>query len=211
MSLKYINRIGIELEGGWEEARMPENPVTDTSVTVSADYVGESVSPPLKYSLISQWVKRNIPSKINDSCGTHVHVSFNKKNDYVRLMDEKFNNFFLDKMEDYGKNIMKFPNKHPFWARLNDSNAYCARDFRPEEQAYRTDKRGPRYSQLNFCHSLHGTLECRIFPGFTEVSDVMAAVDCFINCVEEYLESSDDNLSSILEFEVSEEELEVLS
>lgn len=205
---KYIDRIGVELEGAW--INTPENHVTDTSVVIKEkdkfSFTGEAVSPPLKYDLVASWVKRNLPDKINHTCGVHVHLSIIKNHDYVRLMSPTFNKFFLDRMKDYGDNIMKFPADHPFWSRLLDSNPYCARDHRPEEQSYRTDKRGPRYAQLNYPYGLHGTIECRVFPGLNVLEDVMKSVDCFIDCVEDYLDTVKEILPD-LEFEIAEQEL----
>ncbi len=186
-----INKVGIELEGGWTKARSPKNPVHDGSVKLgTADiplhYIGETVSPPLDITLIGDWINSNIPDYVNETCGVHVHISTKSDSDYMALMSSEFEVFFHNSMKEFGKR-MEYSQSHPFWERLEGSNPFCARDFRPDEQAIRTDKRGPRYSQLNYCYSLHGTLECRLFPGSTDPGEVYSFVMAFLECVNKFL------------------------
>lgn len=195
---RKINLVGIELEGGWKADRKPKNAIFDRSVQLSPDditkhalsYVGETASPALDIKEIRNWIDDNYPDIVNETCGLHVHISVSNSADYEKLMSTDFEKFFNSKMLDFGSK-MKYPDDHPFWDRLSGSNPFCARDFQPEKQATRTDKRGPRYSQLNYCYGLHGTLECRLFHGSNNPIEIYECVMTFVSLVEEYLNLPD--------------------
>lgn len=190
--MSHIHLIGIELEGGWYSDRSPRNPIHDRSVQFTEpdpklSFIGETASPALGFAQVKPWIDENYPNKINETCGVHIHVSVKSDSDYIRLMSEDFEIFFHQRMKEFGEK-MGYSKDHPFWPRLKGSNPYCARDFKPEKQAIRTDKRGPRYSQLNYCFSLHGTLECRLFHGSNNPEEIYSCVLAFINIVEDFLE-----------------------
>lgn len=198
--MTHVNRIGIEIEGLWYQTRIPSNPLKDVSVQftpgelqigpdqfISNHFIGETASMPLVWENVKPWIDKNYPDKVNTTCGLHVHISVKSDSDYIRLMDPEFERFFLIRMEEFGKS-MKYPQDHPFWCRLKGSNPFCAKDHKPEEQVIRTDKRGPRYAQLNYCYGLHGTLECRLFHGTSNPDEILACVKSFVDCVEEFLE-----------------------
>lgn len=187
-----IDRIGIELEGAWNKNDYLPDLTKDYSVKfpeLSPDtyYTGEAVSPALRVYEVKKWVEKCVPTLINDTCGLHVHVSLKNLADYSKLMSPDFERHFFSKMSDFGAK-MKYQSNHLYWDRLKGSNPFCARDFKPEEQVLRTDKRGPRYSQLNFCYSLHRTIECRLFPATTDVGEIMSCVNAFVESIESYLE-----------------------
>ena len=126
-------------------------------------------------------------------------------------------------MAKWGKE-MKFPAKHLFWERLEGKNRFCFKAFRPDEQVnLKTKEDGNRRnlegqelrrSQLNFCYAMHGTLECRLFPGFATVKECQSAVEAFINCVESYLDKTPDTLmldEEAIEIEIQEEEISLIN
>jgi hypothetical protein len=203
-SLKFISLLGIELEGGWDSGKKPDRLKGDGSVNVRAAYVGEVCSPPLLIEDMEKFIKKNIPQHINSSCGTHIHFSLLKNTDYIRLMSREFYDFFLEKMKKWGE-LMKFKIDHPFWPRLNGENSYCKKEFHAEEQSSQTSKAGPRYCHLNYCFNYHGTIECRLFPGFNNPVIAFEAVKALVTCVEDYLANTKElemiEYSEVISFE----------
>jgi hypothetical protein len=184
---KHVHRLGIELEGGWDKI-MPDVCIgRDGSVHVTANHYGELPSPPLYPFRFEKWLRAHHPTAVNDSCGMHVHVSVRSPLDYNRLMRRKFYNRFLAEAETLGRTLA-LPESHLFWLRLRGANNYCARRFAPEEQ-YKAKSKGlaDRYTHLNFCWSLHGTMECRLFPAFSDPEHSTAAVRWLLHLVESYL------------------------
>lgn len=227
----FINKVGIELEGAWAvkpnslqhdgsvkfeatelecehvchclECSALDPTIIDQGRSCSAKYIGEVASKPIAPRSVSKWVRSAYPQAINPSCGFHIHVSFKNINSYLVLMDRKFYEFFLTKMQEFGdKN--KIPKTHPFWSRLRGENRFCKREFNPDKQINEIKKYHDfRYQHLNFCHTLHGTMENRLFPMFKEIDLAVAAVYTYLDCLEEYLSKN------ALEFNKYQEELEV--
>ena len=181
--LRRINCLGVELEGGWDGA--PAGYEQDGSVECCGEHTGEVHSAPLHLEPLLYWIPRHYPEYSDDTCGFHVHFSLKDVNDYLTLTDRSFYNFFRSRLNTWGKT---YPITNPaFWHRLDGKNTYCKKDFLPEKQIYREDKSGTRYTQLNYCYGLHGTIECRVFPMFQRSSVAQAAVCQLVDIVETYL------------------------
>lgn len=193
LEFKYIDKVGVELEGGWER-RPPDTEVYgDGSVTVRATHVGEVASQPVEsFNNLKDFLLRNYPSAVNASCGLHVHISLKNKYHYSLLMDRRFYNHYRKHMERMVERIKaKFPGaERALKERLAGSNSYC----RPLEgddavvQASIRCKDSVRYRHLNFCFLLHGTVESRLFPMFHDAGLAVAAVKDYLIFVEDYLE-----------------------
>lgn len=179
MDLHYINRIGVEVEGGWNEE--PARLQHDGSVSVSAPYRGESISPPISnMANLERFIEDNYPDISNSSCGLHVHLSFVHGAHYSLLMDREFQQYFLREMESWGR---RFAGSEPdFWARIRGGNRYCLREWQADSQAKAMSKQNQRYCHWNFCYRLHGTAECRLLPVFKDVELAKAAVRKVISC-----------------------------
>lgn len=190
---RRIKGIGVELEGGWDTPP-PTQMHGDGSVRVSANHVGEVSSAPLtSIEDAEAWVRANYPHHVDSSCGLHVHLSVNELN-YSRLMEPAFEQVFTAKMTEFTE--AGLARRAPAFDRLRDRlegrNVYCQKKFIPEQQIHRTERYGdvhshPRYTQLNFCYTRHGTVECRLFPCFPDPNDGVAAVRLFYTTVYEYL------------------------
>lgn len=214
--VKYIDKIGLELEGGW--ATPPFKAVTDHSVKINHQcgsferqnchtcgcldhygYVpvngkwwqGETNSPALTLDKVAEWLKKNYPDVSNESCGMHIHLSFKSTGHYLKLMDIKFNNYFIDYMDKKAKNSPI--GSSAFWKRFKGENKFASPKFHPEKQVQVTGKGGTdRYTHLNYCWSMHGTLECRLFPMYSSIEVAGEAIKAFIDCVESYLDTVGD-------------------
>lgn len=197
--MRYINLIGVEIEGGWSEK--PAILKTDGSVHISKDfaqYAGECISPPGSLDQINDWIDKYKPDYVNSTCGLHVHFSMKKMSDYVRLMEDSFYSHFYTSMDSWGK-AMQFGEKHQFWSRLGGSNTYCKKGFNLDNTERQTYGGGDRYTHLNYCFSKHGTIECRLFPAFKDPEKIKKAVKVLVRTVNTYLDSNEDKTRQIFE------------
>lgn len=192
MSFKHINKVGVEIEGGWDYQRddlIPDGSISRDYFSEKSPYVGELVSKPLATKEeVFEFVGTNWPTEVIDKCGYHIHFSLKNINFYSECMNPVFYQEFLNRMEKWGKD---FPcdNKN-FWNRLNDLNRYCRRSFYPEAQIKHTSKSnsGSRYTHLNYCYGLHKTIECRLFPAFKTAKTAISASEALFDFIEDYLE-----------------------
>lgn len=206
---KYIDKIGVELEGGWIER--PEDLAVDTSVKIPPElfkcdhechcyvcmpngnacgviHTGEVRSKPYKSWNVLKWMRDNYPDYVNHTCGMHIHLSLKSKKAYISLMEPKFYAIFLKEIEKFAE--INIPKNHFFWKRFAGAEKYCQRKFHPNKQIGDTRKEATRRTQLNYCYALHGTLENRLFPMF---EDQILAIKClrwYVKFVEVYLESN---------------------
>lgn len=172
-----IASVGLEFEGLWKRAPMTRGqPHGDSSVTIDTDgekyaVIGEWVSPAMIPRGALNWIKGSWPTKWDPACcGFHVHMKFESDYWYSVLMDGPE---FQDTMAAYlGKWAKKegLPEDHPIWSRLNNENEYCQHQFWPNWQVNQDRKiydrkvYGHRYTFVNYCWALHGTLEIRGLP-----------------------------------------------
>lgn len=193
LPVSRILHIGVELEGGWDtlfedgvighdgSVMQPNNRAGEP-----CGHWGELASPPLPREALITWVRAHYPSGVGNSCGMHVHVSFKRNLDYSRLMSHSFYRHFLERIKAWGES-RNLPDNHQFWLRWKGQNQYCKKEFSPDAQAKRTNKGHDRYSQLNYCFRLHGTLENRLSPAWENVEDAVSYIDAYLDCVEEWL------------------------
>ena len=180
-----IYRVGIELEGGWAE-RPPTRLHHDGSVTVRARHVGEVSSSPLTEGRWKAWMEANHPSSVNASCGLHVHVSVTSRLAYMALMEPEFRKHLISELRRWGQ-ATGIDDQSGLYYRLDGRNHFCSAADRAEAQASASVKIDQRYSQVNCCARLHGTVEIRVLPMFATHEVGVAAVARVIEIVESYL------------------------
>lgn len=194
--MAYINKIGVELEGGWK--RLPRDKAIQRDLSVrnlDLAHQGELASPPLSLDELEKWILSHYPDGINSTCGFHVHVSLKSPWDYHRLTSKKFYNTLLKKIRLWGLEE-KIPEDHHFWKRLagtftspNGRN-FCRKEFLPELQIYNNIKGEDgtaRHCHLNFCWTMHGTVELRLFPMFADATQAVRAAKLFVDIVEKFI------------------------
>lgn len=203
-----ITSIGLELEGGW--LANPPGLKHDGSVQgLESPYRGEVCSTPFTtLEEADAWLRLLYPQETNNTCGFHVHVGLPALH-YSRLMDENFNNLFLQAMEDFWSKYRGQAGFDLFRSRLDGQNIYCQKVFRPEQQLWRVEAYGardslPRYSQLNFCFGRHGTLECRLFPCFANVEHSIEGMHLFIDSINNFLASCKPSKALAFSFTTSD-------
>jgi len=212
--MNHINKIAIELEGGW--INIPDECMSliksDGSVHVpnnnngclkSCDcqcetchessycckthlsQIGEIPSPPLNINELLPFIDRNYPDKVDRSCGAHVHFSFNSMLDYSRLLDRKFFYYMLDVLETWGRNN-KLNKDGIFWTRIKGKNKFCRRLLIPDNQL--NQRHSARYTILNaHAFNQHGTLEIRVLPMFQKKELTLLSVKLLNDLIETFL------------------------
>ena len=181
---KYVDKVGVELEGGWDDERELEH---DGSVDVQARYTGELPSPPCKPAALIPWMGANYPDAVNATCGMHVHVSLRCVSQYAKLMEYDFHEYLKRELLAWGKRA-KIIKNHPFWSRLAGENHYCQDVHRPEAQFLQTDKYSSRYAMINYTWARYGTIEIRVLPAFKLCRVAQAAVLALLDIFESYLD-----------------------
>lgn len=221
--LMYIDKVGVELEGGWNRLFVPKTHIIyDMSVgnkpwgppspfpsakpcscgdgcKTTCCHWGEIPSPALPFKDALQWTADHYPDGANLSCGLHVHVSLKSDILYAMLVSKNFFDSFLFAVEKWGKSE-KLPKDHPFWERLlkkYDAHApdatttiarFCNRGFSPFKQIGMVHKDDARRSPLNYCHKMHGTIECRLFPAFDKVEQALSAIEFYVTFCDKWLQ-----------------------
>lgn len=173
--------VGVELEGVWTTVPKGARITKDTSVKgfsptllnriadTGVGGIGEISSPPIMPAMIGSWVKSHYPQHINDSCGLHIHMSFASCARYSTLMDIRYHDTLVHYLTKWAQDE-GFPKGHPIYDRLNGDSIYCQKKFWPDKQVlqrekiYDKQKEGHRYTILNYCHGLLGTMEVRVLP-----------------------------------------------
>ena len=177
-----VARVGVELEGAWEKLPPGVKLERDGSVFKGLDEgglnrqglpgfkVGELPIGPMQPAQLNSALRKFWPTKIDDSCGMHIHMSFETTLQYSLLADSPAYQetiiYYLLKWA----NEEKLPYAHPIWDRLRGNNKYCQKRFWPDLQIQRADKdhnqerEGHRYTMIHYCWSRTGTIECRILP-----------------------------------------------
>lgn len=207
----YVKRLGYELEGGFNEDVAEYNDEEgeymngyfkeDGSVSCANYIEGEIASPvfycdELGFKNMSGFIRKNMPDEVNDSCGHHVHISFNNLLAYQKLMDEPFRKAFKNAVIKYFRNNTLIQNDGYLLERFEKrikGIEYCYKDWSPNSQANPNGMQGfdgsrhGRYTQLNFPFSTHGTLECRLFPASDNADIVININKWFVNFVNDYL------------------------
>jgi hypothetical protein len=199
-----IDKIGLEVEGGWAGQRFI-NPldipiIADHSVDgrmfphdkpMKSPHVGEVISEPMscEAEFIEEWINKYWPTEANNTCGYHIHLSFTKIKDYSLLTRKSFLFGLIKRMKDLGKELGLGP-KHYLWHRLDGQNPFTTINFDAVHQVNIRKKQVAdrrRYGMLNCCWNIHKTLEFRALPTFREKIHAKQFTHAYVDEVEEYL------------------------
>lgn len=188
---RYIDKAGVELEGGWTSRDQPEGMHGDGSVRIVAPWVGEISSPAMKPGELLRWIPKYYCDIVNDTCGMHVHISTRQHRDYERLMSKQFDTMVMANLVAWSARSERLRGWATLKDRLAGRNDFCKKSFAPESQWWAKRKGDyDRYTQFNFCHGVHGTLEFRALPMFHHMSDALEAIKLFIACADGFIKAS---------------------
>lgn len=130
---------------------------------------GELPSEPRPTHEIATWMRAYYPQHVNDTCGLHVHMSFKSVLHYQRLMTPAFMWSIVNYVRKWAE-TEGLPKTHPIWPRLEGKSRYCKLQFHADLQSQQRAKDhdqqrpGNRYTAINYCFSVHQTIECRLLP-----------------------------------------------
>lgn len=219
-----VRTIGVELEGGWKKlptgvkdlvhdgsVRVPveTDSMTGLPLPNSPKKIGELVSGIMPPSELEGWLKQSYPSHINETCGLHIHMMPGNKHGprdswYQRLVTPQYGSTIVSALTDWSKE-KKYPLKHPIWNRLIGKSQYCTLDYFPKGQiratskSYNHDHPGNRYTWINYCHGLHGTVECRGLPMFETWEESLEALQLVIEVTSKFLRVASSREEVIIE------------
>lgn len=144
---------------------------------------GEYPTPPMEtFEELSREVKTYYPDHVNDTCGLHVHMSFEKIGYYQSLIDPAYPATLLKYLDQWGHD-QNLPGDHPLWARLRGEKVYCKRIFCDSDQIRRRtkdfdrDRRDGRYTVVAYHWSRLRTVECRVLPMFETADQALSAIE----------------------------------
>jgi hypothetical protein len=204
--MRFINRLGVEIEGAWHKTFDDVEIHSDESVYCPANVdsqtghwgeVGTSYGG-VTYTEAVAFIKSHLPDGVFSgerngkwyTCGMHVHASMKTLGAYAALSSEEFFHYFYQKCEEWGKE-KGLPPEHEFWTRVRGKNRYCKKIFRPHTQLGLIMKHNneDRRTGINYCFALHGTVEFRLFPQFVKGEEDLAVgcLDLVVNSIEEFL------------------------
>lgn len=193
LDLKYIDKVGLELEGGWTKAFSYTQFKNDVSVFrdgppkgfPKTGHYGEVASDPLPPHLCEEWLAVHYPDMSDATCGFHIHTSFKKKRYYTECATREFYDFWVDTYEKWGVQE-KIADKE-FWSRLKGENRFCRKTFAAPAQMVLAQKLDVRRTHLNYCWTMHKTIENRMLPVFEKRDDAVSAMLMHFSIIENYL------------------------
>lgn len=204
-----VKEIGVELEGVFRRAPFNDGSFekygsigSDSTIDDinydSRTYFEAEVRPRVKdLATLKLIFDKYYPSMTNHTCGMHVHVSFSNSGEYMKFMSRRFYAYFRQRIQAWAKNNLK--DDDLFWDRFNGKNSYCCKFFIPEKQIgdrhhdfQAVDKiqgsRDVRYAALNFCWRRHRTLECRLFPCWSDKNISFSAITELVDIYNSWLQ-----------------------
>ena len=200
-----IYKIGVELEGGWLKLPGPDVAIIRDGSVVFDDiavdpprYVGELPSPPMDLIDMPKWIKSYYPSHINDTCGLHVHMSFETAFIYQMLMCKEYPSTVVEYFKKWGE-AKKIPTTNGFWPRVEGKSEYCQHVFHADFQATAKrkeyDRHAPkhRYTVINYCWHRFKTLECRLLPMMATPEEAIEAINELVSITDRFLVASTKN------------------
>jgi len=146
---------------------------------------------------------------MNSTCGIHVHFSFLNNFYYSKLMDLRLTDILIEELERWKETTAESnSSKDNFQHRLDGDNTYCRREYRAEQQTQLTSKDSARYTVINYCFRMHGTIEVRVLPTFEKAETAITAVKKVKKIIEDFLKKalSEPEPEYLVEIEPESEE-----
>jgi hypothetical protein len=193
---KVKNRValvGVELEGGW--VTLPsgvaqlehDGSVFNGRMPAGVKYIGELPIGPALPAGIGELIRINHPQKVNQTCGMHVHMSFETLWYYQLLMVPEYQETMLHYLTLWAQE-KKFKDTHHIWGRLRGESVFCQKKFWPDAQASTKRKghdqhaHGHRYTHVHYCGRQNTpTIEIRTLPMMDTIRVATSAVQRVID------------------------------
>jgi hypothetical protein len=189
-----VNKVGVELEGGWKTVPTEYVFGKDSSVfkelggKVSGYNCGELPIGPFIPAALPAKMKKFYPDLVDHSCGMHMHMSFETLWYYQALMSEEYQETIIEYLTRWAKKE-GFESSHHIWPRLNGESIYCQKKFWPDLQVnFKTKdhdqkRQGNRYTIVNFVNRppKTPTIEIRVLPMMKTAEQGIRALDTVID------------------------------
>jgi hypothetical protein len=192
-----VELVGVELEGGWVklppgvQALEHDGSVFNGRMPAGVNHIGELPIGPALPAGIAELIRINHPQKVNNTCGMHVHMSFQTLWYYHLLMVPEYQKTMLHYLTLWAQE-MKFKETHHIWARLKGESRFCQEKFWPDAQASTKRKghdqnvHGHRYTHVHYC-GRQNTIEIRTLPMMdalkTAIGGVQRVIDITNACL----------------------------
>lgn len=191
---KYVDRVGVELEGGywlWQEPLLrkqkmtrPLKQLTKISTDASVRCGGREIKVgPFYPHMRRRWraiMRRMWPQRVDESCGMHVHVSLKTPQmmDVLRMRHRQLWRHL--KRELSKKKFAEVPHLH---YRLSGRNSFCRTAITDPRDQY------DRYHALNWgAYYDHGTLEVRVLPQTEDIKTGIALIETVVAVIEKQVD-----------------------
>lgn len=183
-----VERVGVELEGAWKTlppgiAALEHDGSVFAGRRPSAEFqIGELPIGPIAPAGIAKLMAVNYPQKVNQTCGMHVHMSFETLWYYNLLMVPEYQDTMLEYLTRWAKTESSIKSDHCIWARLRGESEFCQKGFWPDIQAstkrktHNRNGKGHRYTIIHYC-GRQMTIECRVLPMMSNTSLAVRAVN----------------------------------
>lgn len=126
--------------------------------------------------------------RVNDTCGLHLHLSFEDVSNYFKLCNWKFINHFQDVIKkDFKTEVEKERiNKH--YCRFYSDEQNFQNEVQDQYEHFDLNyKPSSRYHSINFnAANLYNTVEFRIFAATNSITKFKHYVDLLLKTVEDF-------------------------
>jgi hypothetical protein len=93
---------------------------------------------------------------------------------YSSFVDKRFQPWLLLGLKRWGE---RNDANSEFFNRISGENRFCRSDvYEPTSQAIARTRTGVRYAAVNYCYTMHGTMEVRVLPMFKLPKQAKAAI-----------------------------------
>lgn len=173
--------------------------------------VGEIPSPVMPPTELEVWMRKYYPQVVNETCGLHVHMSFESALHYQRLMVPEYQQAILNQMGRWATEE-KLPLDHSLWGRLRGDSVYCQHKFWPDHQirtrgkAFDQRTEGHRYTVINYCYANNGTVECRLLPMMSTADQGIRAVQRILDITNAFLSRDRDKEKKLISTVVAQDD-----
>lgn len=221
-------RIGVELEGAWKtlppmtrlegDGSVYKDPLTGQKKPPNGHVTGEYPIGPIQPIAMPRFMKKYYPHQVNDTCGMHVHMSFESVWHYALLMVPEYQDTVIEYLTRWAKKE-NFSPTHHIYSRLNGKSIFCQNKFWPDAQIvsqkdHNQERIGHRYTIVHYC-GRQMTIEVRVLPmmetaeqGIRGVRQVIDITNACLAVLGRKKEKTDRSLIDISQNEMYEEYIE---
>lgn len=184
-----VFRLGVELEGAWKslppltrleaDGSVYRDPATGQKKMPAGHTTGELPIGPIQPITMPKFMRKYYPHQVNNTCGMHVHMSFESVWHYALLMVPEYQDTIVEYLTRWAKKE-GFPPAHHIYGRLRGESVFCQNQFWPDAQItsqkdHNQQRHGHRYTIVHYC-GRQMTIEVRVLPMMETVEQAIRGV-----------------------------------